>query len=302
MSKRALASARFAIFIFCLSCCLTIAAADTGAEIQGGLKRLRSPMRITVNPDDDLVVSDFQKGRIYTFDKDTMQLVRLFPVAGKPLAVGCYDRRVLVGNTTMGTIDVFKRNGRMLYSFATEVQWPSDMALDAARDRVFVVDSKQKAVVIFDLVGNFRMKIPAVPPDNSLLAAPSAIALDTTAKRVYVSDYGDQANSIYPRIQIFKYDGRLVSTISGKIGMFGTRFSRPQGLAVDGRGRLYMLDYLSAEILVFDGYSGTLIKTFGEYGEAPGQLRRPVDLVLDVITKKVFITNNGYSPIEVLTK
>ncbi|MCK4766407.1 MAG: NHL repeat-containing protein [Candidatus Aminicenantes bacterium] len=302
MRKKALASARFAIFIFSLSCCLSIVTADTEADIQAGVQSLSYPVRIAFDPDKNLVVSDSRQKKVFVLDRDTLEITRGFPVDGRPLAVGCVSNRIIVGNETRNRVEVYKGNGRLLYYFDTPVQRPMDMAVDINRNCIFVVDGGQKAVIVFDLQGNLLLTIPGAPPDTGILTNPTAIAIDSVRKRVYVSDYGDQANRIYPRIQIFRYSGRHVSTIAGKIGMFGSRFSRPQGLAVTGKGQVLMLDCFSAEIMMFDEASGALLKTFGEYGTAPGQMRLPLDMVYDPGSKRVFVTNNGAGRIEVLTK
>jgi tripartite motif-containing protein 71 len=124
------------------------------------------------------------------------------------------------------------------------------------------------------LKGNFIRSIPS-SPDNNILANPTGIAVNPASQEVVVSDYGDSNLYIKPRIQIFDYNGELVGTISGKLGMLGTRFSRPQGLAVDESGHVFMVDCYSGEIMAFDRYSGSLLKTLGGFGSEPGQLQFP---------------------------
>jgi hypothetical protein len=63
-----------------------------------------------------------------------------------------------------------------------------------------------------------------------------------------------------------------------------------------------MVECYAAEIMVFDLLSGAIVKTFGEYGSEPGQLRLPLDIVFDAGTKELFITNNRCSRIEVFRR
>jgi DNA-binding beta-propeller fold protein YncE len=80
--------------------------------------------------------------------------------------------------------------------------------------------------------------------------------------------------------------------------MFGTRFSRPQGLAVDESGHVFMVDCYSGEIMVFDRYNGNTLKTMAGYGTDPGQLRLPLDIVIDPGTNDIYVTHNRAARIE----
>jgi DNA-binding beta-propeller fold protein YncE len=84
--------------------------------------------------------------------------------------------------------------------------------------------------------------------------------------------------------------------------MFGTRFSRPQGLAVDDSGHVFMVDCYSGEIMVFDRYTGKTLKTMAGYGTDPGQLRLPLDMVMNPSTKDIYVTNNRSATIEKFEK
>ena len=105
-------------------------------------------------------------------------------------------------------------------------------------------------------------------------------------------------------VQIFDYDGNLLKTISGKIGMMGRRFSSPQGLAVDGLGHIFLVDCLIGRVLVLDRNTGATVKSLGTYGRsgAPGEMALPLDVVIDSRSKDVFVTNNHLGRIEVFVK
>ncbi|MHC5022803.1 MAG: hypothetical protein ACYTGG_02665 [Planctomycetota bacterium] len=108
---------------------------------------------------------------------------------------------------------------------------------------------------------------------------------------VIVSDYGDRRRWIRPGLRIYDDQGNHLRTIRG-------RFSRPQGLAADGRGHLFVVDAMLCEVLVIDEDSGSLIATLGELGSEAGQLRLPLDVVVDGESKDVFVTNNRMRRIE----
>lgn len=298
MSKRTAAIIVFTVFFGCVLSSATAAWGKTNSELPAKAPGSFAPVRLTFNPEGNLIVSEYKWGLIVTLDRSTLKAIKSFPIDGKPLGVACLDDYILVGNETRNCLEVYKKDGRKIPFYGTAAKRPVDIAVDSGIKRIFVVDGEAKAVKVLSKKGKLLLSIPASPPDDNILTNPTGIALDTTKKEIYVSDYGDQARSIYARVQIFDYSGNLTGTISGKVGMFGQRFSRPQGLAVDGRGHLLMVECYSAQIMVFDLLSGEILKTFGKYGTAPGQLRLPLDVVVDVGAKEFFITNNRCARIE----
>ena len=291
----------FVVFITISFCCpSTVLAGSMSNKKKPGVPQLHSPGRLTMTPGGNLLVSDYQSGMIVTVDRKTLKASRWFPVQGKPLGVAYARGHIYVGNVSNKCVEVYARRGKKLYQLDGVIKKPSDIAIDEKQGLVFVVDADQKLVKVFNLKGKFIRAFPGLDPDN--LVAPTGITLDVDAKEVLVSDYGDTTNFIYPRIQIFDYEGNLVYTISGKKGMLGMRFSRPQGLAIDGSGHVFMVDCYSGEIMVFDRYNGNTLKTMAGYGTEPGQLRLPLDIVMNPSSKDIYVTNNRSAAIEIFEK
>lgn len=306
------------ITIFCL--CMTNFAQSGGKGKRGKPTphQMFSPMRLDFGPDGNLLVSDYRLGMVLTVDGKTNEVTRFFVVEGKPLGIAYLKGHIYVGNATAGRVDIFnvagmqfKKNG----SFRTAVENPTDIAVDARTNRIFVVDGAAKHVKVFDTKGKLVGQVPASDPDNSLLAAPTGVAVDTVRQEVLVSDYGNKAEDIPARIQIFDFDGNYLDTITsvvagGGMGMGGMgggwnkkpRFSRPQGLAVDAAGHIFVVDCFSCEVMVFDRLSGDLLKTLGGFGTDPGQMRLPLDIVIQSRTKDLLVTNNRAARIEVFEK
>lgn len=266
-----------------------------------GVHQLYNPIRLALSPEGNLLVSDYHLGMIVTVDRKDLKAKQWFPVEGKPLGVAYARGHIYVGNVSKKCVEAYARGGKKLYRFEGVVKQPTDIAVDEKQDNVFVVDGGEKTVKVFNLKGKFIHSIPS-SPDSGILANPTGIALAPGSKEVYVSDYGDPTFGIRARIQIFNYEGDLVDTISSKKGMFGTLFSRPQGLAADEAGHLFMLDCYSGEILVFDRYTRKIIKTMGGFGTGAGQLLLPLDIVIHPKSKDIYITNNRAAAIAVFPK
>ena len=301
MRINAAAVTTFIIFITIIFCCpSTVLAGNTLNKKKPGIHQLHSPMRLAMTPDGNLLVTDYQLGMIVTVDRKTLKASRWFPVQGRPLGVAYARGLIYVGNTSKRCVEVYARGGKKLYQFNGVIKQPTDIAIDEKQGLVFVVDAYQKKVKVFNLKGKFIRSFPGSDPNN--LVNPTGITLAPGPKEVFVSDYGDITKYIYPRIQIFDYEGNLLYTIPGKKGMLGVRFSRPQGLAVDEAGHVFMVDCFSGEIMVFDRYNGQTLKTMAGYGTDPGQLRLPLDIVMNPSSKDIYVTNNRGSTIEIFEK
>jgi sugar lactone lactonase YvrE len=121
-------------------------------------------------------------------------------------------------------------------------------------------------------------------------------------QEVLVSDYGDpngwfQVN-VPARIMIYSYYGAFLSKIDGGVTNTDFQFERPQGLAADGQGHIFMAESVRGEVFVFDRNAGTVLKKLGSFGDGPGQLELPLDLVLEK-NGDLFVTNNMLRRIEV---
>lgn len=95
------------------------------------------------------------------------------------------------------------------------------------------------------------------------------------AGNYYVSEYGD-----YDRIQKFSPQGDYLLEWGGH-GSNPGEFLRPQGLAIDADGLLWVADASNHRLQVFDIQQSPpkFVKEFGQFGDEPGQLRYPYAIV-----------------------
>ncbi len=272
-----------------------------------GQNRLGDPRRIAEGRHGQLVVSDDALG-VVALDKQTLELVWSCPLPGSPFAVAEFHGLVFVGNTATQNVEVYRAKGgqgklEFLYNLGHSeagqpgfFQLPTDMAIDARQQLIFVLDSRAKSVKVFDVKGRFLYALP--PVGGFTLLSPSAIAVDGARGEVLVSDYGDPSGffgvNAPARVAIYSYSGAHLGLIDGN-----KRFARPQGLAVDGLGRIYLAEALLGQVFVFDRYSGTVIRTLGSFGTGAGQLALPLDVVVDQKSGDVFVTSNISRRVEV---
>ncbi len=300
MRKNAVCAVIFIISITIIFCCPPTGWAGKAPDKKPGSQQLHSPIRLAMTPEGNLLVSDYQAGMIVAVDHKSLKTTGGFPVKGRPLGVAYARGHIYVGNASEECVEVYARGGRKLSRLNGVIKQPTDITIDESQGLVFVVDGAEKNVSVFNLKGKFIRSFPGSDPDD--LVNPTGITLDPAAEEVFVSDYGDRTKYVYPRIQVFDYHGNLLDTIKGKKGMFGVRFSRPQGLAVDDSGHVFMVDCYSGEIMAFDRYTGQTLKTMAGYGTDPGQLRLPLDIVIHPSSGDIYVTNNRSAAIEKFEK
>lgn len=276
-----------------------------------------SPVRIAQGPSKILFVSDFRNRVVYELRaaKGAVTHKRTLAIPGSPLGVAWARQRLFVGNVTTHTVDVYRSTGKWEDVDGAQDRWlytlggpgtvtdPSDIATDAGANLVFVLDAQQRVVKVFDLLDGTLLRTISGPGSGSqLLQNVTGIAVDPMRQEVLVTDYGEptQASTSPPAVKIFDYQGNFLSSISGRLGMLGQRFGRPQGPAVDGAGHIYLPDAVAGEVFVLDRTSGATLATIGSFGTGPGELWLPLDIVLDE-DLDLFVTNNRPGRLEIFS-
>ena len=267
--------------------------APVGTSSQPNNVSLSSPARIAFLAKGQLLVSDYGASSICVVDRADLSVLRCFTVAGRPLGTAWSQGRIYVGNEDAQRVELYTVTGKLIAASPENVAAPSDIAIDERIGRVFVVDTGDRNIKVMDLDGRLLYTITGNGSTDSVLVHPVAIAVDPVRGELLVSDYGDPAFRHRAAIRIFDYAGNFVAVISGRTG----GFSRPQGLAV-ADGRIYLADGLLGEVLVFDQASGARVGAFGSFGDGPGELMLPLDVVIDAGSRNVYVTNNRNGRIE----
>jgi DNA-binding beta-propeller fold protein YncE len=259
---------------------------EGGEEVTFGLLgaiTLRSPLRLALTSGGQVLVTDSRLDLVVEIDPTSQTPARGIAVSGQALGVVALGDRIFVGNGTRRTVEIFSTTtGSATGTFgAGAVEYPIDLAADDGQGLVFVLDGRAREVRVFDELGGLQRVISSPGSGPEQLATPMGIAVNGARNELLVSDWGVDGGAA--SIKIFDYDGRHVDQIPGEVscGMSCPGgFSRPQGLAVDDRGRIYVADALLGTVLVFDRATKELT---GEIGGRP-ELRVPTD---------VLITKNG---------
>ena len=286
------------------------------------------PLRLTETPV-GLVVGDYVGSQVLILDPATLEVTDALPVytdetmvdRGKPLSVGWMNGRLYVGEERTGLIQVFEKSGKKKNSnwvlvsaslLPAPVVQPSAIEADELVGLLFVASKGEKAVLVVDEAGNEVRTIGG-------LGNPQAIALDRAGQRIFVSDDGVKncswmGCSMLSMVQIYDYNGQPLGTINGTTGNAGYKFSRAQGVALDGFGRVFLADSYRHEILVFiegDPNVFNAAGILGGKGAGPGQLLLPTGVMIDATggrkkekknsAPRVLVANTMLARIEVFT-
>ncbi|MFH1112427.1 MAG: NHL repeat-containing protein [Pseudomonadota bacterium] len=154
-------------------------------------------------------------------------------------------------------------------------------------DRIYVVDSNNCRVQVFDRNGSVLRIIGSVGSLAGSFATPQGIALDQEG-RLLVADTRNH------RIQIFE-DDKLISVI-GELGDGKDQFRLPTACAVRSDGDITVLDSKHGLVKVFDKEHGFRTE-FGGVGSKPGLLNMPQGMALDA-KDHVWIADTGNNRIQ----
>ncbi len=261
-----------------------------------------SPVRIAMTPTGQLVVTEANDGRALFLDSTTLDVTGSIASSKRLTAVGATSDKIFLGLETAGAVGVYSYGGELLYSLGSgvgEFELPNDLVLDEANDRVYVVDTRAKRVKVYNLSdGNFLWSF-----GQNKMNFPTGIAFDQSSDTLLISDFGVgtegcgslcfDPDSFYAGIWRYGLDGGYVETLTGD-------FSRPQGLAVDDDGVIFLVDSLLGQILVYQKNPGAAGYTeIYRYGGSDILLQLPLDIVLDPANKNLYVTNNLAGTVEV---
>jgi len=177
-----------------------------------------------------------------------------------------------VSDPVRGQVVAFDRNDEYLTAYGAPGNWrPVDAV--AFEDRLYVVDTKDRVVKIFDKKSAEPIKsIGDQGEPSERLQHPTNLAFDTEGS-LYVTDLS--------RFQVVKFDrdGHFKSTF-GQPGDGLAHFARPKGIALDREDNLYAVDASFNNVQIFNK-DARLLMFFGEAGEKPGELMLPAKITID---------------------
>ena len=246
--------------------------------------QLIGPSGIAIDSKGLVYVADQRVGAVFIFNTEThdTQLIRNGFEAHFGW-INCVaiddDDRLFVSDGKMHRVSVFNSKHELDSQITEGLQDPVGLAIDAANRFLYVVDTQQDQVIVYDADTFKLLRRIGTGGKNHFLTtpgdfgAPQGVALDAEGN-VYVTD------TLNNRVEIFDADGAFIS-LFGKHGDGPGYFARPKGIAVDADGHIWVADELEDRLQVFNR-EGQLLTYIGTgHGEMPGQFKALVGVAID---------------------
>ncbi len=152
-------------------------------------------------------------------------------------------------------------------------QFNDPTGIAVAAGELFVADSRNGRIQVFDLYGNFRRQFGRPGDQVGELSRPMNLSIYNG--ELYVPEYFND------RVQVFSLDG-ISRRIIGSPGSGPGEFSAPGGVAVDKNGDVYVADFYGQRVQKLKP-DGTFIQQWGTTGQTShdsGSFYYPTDVAL----------------------
>lgn len=259
---------------------------------------LSAPTGIASDDFGNMYVADTRNSRILVFDKNGRRVREIREPLQRPVGVALRHGRIYVADLAAQQILAFSQDGTLrgvllASGESKEVGTfnPTAIAVERESGDIYFTDAAWHRVIVLDQEGNYKFAVGSAGVAEGKLLHPNGIVLDDE-KNIYVADSNNG------RVQVFSPDGsRVIRVLTG-----GAKpeeaFALPRGMAIDGRGRLWVVDSLSHSVSVFDG--DRKLFAFGTFGIMPGEFYFPSCVAMDG-AGKVYITERGKNRVSVFS-
>ena len=220
-----------------------------GTSGQGTLK---TPIGIAVDARDIVFVSDVTLQRVYGFDRKGELVVAIGDKGELPrpsgLAIDSKSNRLYVADSKLHTIRVYDCvSGKFIKEIGKrgveegEFNIPTNLFI--RNGKLYVTDTGNFRIQVFNLDGNFLTKIGKIGDAPGMVARPKGVAVDSE-DHVYVVD------AAFDNFQIFSDQGEILLFV-GEAGRTPGKFWLPAGVHIDDEDRIYVADSYNRRVQVF---------------------------------------------------
>ncbi|MDE1845267.1 MAG: hypothetical protein KGI10_08075 [Thaumarchaeota archaeon] len=264
---------------------------------------LSSPTGIAIDSDNNIYVADSGNSQIKKFDPKGKLLFTLGSIGSSkgefihPLGIFVNEKYVYVLDTGNSRIQMFDKNGNFIYSwgkygdqqgmFHTPVSMSSDKY-----GNLFVVDSEQNVIQIFDPLGNYKDEISPVLAEGEDIGGAGFKAITFDSKNNF---YIISTNN-----KILKYSsiGKFIN-FYGSNGTEDGRFNQPSAIAIDTKDYVYVADPGAHRIQKFDS-NGNFILGWGSSVDGDDEIDAPTGLAIDALNN-IYVVDRNQGTIQKFT-
>ncbi len=225
--------------------------------------------------DEKIYVVDTAFNTVFIFDLKEKEVKPVGRFAGAVNVAGDSKGRLWVSDAKGGMVYAIDEKGNFLMGIGKHsLKRPTGIAIDESRNRIYVVDTGEHNIKVFDLdSGELLLRIGRRGSGNGEFNYPTNIAIDRRTGNIVVVD------TFNFRIQILDPEGNFIR----KFGQPGNRpgdLYRPKGVGIDSDGHIYVADAAFDNFQIFD-QEGRLLLFVGQAGSGPGQFHLPAGIYID---------------------
>lgn len=198
---------------------------------------------------------------------------------------------VYVADSRLAQVFIIRPGAKSALALRLDVKLtqPTGLAFDAASGQLYVADTAEHRIHIFERDGSLAGSIGRRGTGDGEFNYPTYL-WRTPEGRLYVTD------SLNFRIQAFDARGRFASKF-GRQGDGTGDAARQKGVATDRHGHVYVVDALFHAFQIFDA-TGRLLLPVGERGQGRGEFWLPTGIFID--EDMIYIADSYNQRIQVL--
>ncbi|KAK6165612.1 hypothetical protein SNE40_022509 [Patella caerulea] len=191
----------------------------------------------------------------------------------------------------------YNQKGRAIIRFGSrgngqhEFTWPRGVAVSPIDDTIYVADSSNHRVQVFDNTGRFLRSFGSYGTNEGEFDCLAGITVNTLGQ-VIVSDRYNH------RIQVFDHNCSCITSF-GEEGSAEGQLNYPWGIACDNMGFIYVCDKENNRIQVFQS-NGNFVRGFGEMGSRDGEFDNPQYVAVSP-DNKIYISDSSNHRIQVFS-
>ena len=266
----------------------------------GREQSLLRPQHLTVDSRGRLLIADPLAGAVHVFDGESS-----FRIAGgdrrrlqQPNGVAVdADDNIYVADSARGLVDVYDPHGTFIRYIGkiddeSLFDFPTGIAIDRKSGRMYLLDTTRNVLILLDLQGHILKRVGRRTTDEVPVGFSYPTEVAVSDKELMVLDASGS------RIQIFDLDGKLLrqfntftSTASGI-----PELRVEMGLAVDGKGNIYLSNIRDSGVRVFTG-EGKILNSFGVRGTRAGEFNHPAGVCIQ--DNKLLVADTDNRRVEV---
>lgn len=237
---------------------------------------LNKPIAVAVDRQKTIYVCDAGVPALHIFGQKEKQYKKLTAINKEklllPVGVAVSEKDLIfLADSALKKVFCLDKNGKLKFILG-EGRFTRPTGLAISKERVYVVDTLEHSILVFDLRGNFMLQFGGRGKEEGKFNYPTSIVADAEGK-IYVAD------TLNFRIQVFDQTNKFLYCI-GQIGDSSGSFARPKGVAVDSFGHIYTTDAIFDNIQIFNREKEFLL-ALGEPGNKNGEFWIPSGMSID---------------------